>query len=128
MAKNPATLDDSAMSQETISRLILDQLKSIREDFREALKDVNDDIKGIKGDIGEIKDEIADRGGIRDRLTQLEVKTQEAIDCSITYPPPAPKKKKTAIKDHAPALGAGMGITGILYGIIELANAYLKTK
>lgn len=129
MSDIPATLDDSDMSQETISRLILDQLKSLREDMREALKDVNDDIKGIKEDIGEIKDEIADRGGIRDRLTKLEIKTQEAIDLTSAYPPPPESvKKKKPLKEHAPALGAGMGVTGLLYGLVELANAYLKTK
>lgn len=127
MVKNPAILDDSDMSsQETISRLILDQIKSLREDLREALRDVNDDIKSIKTDVNEIKDEIADNGGIRDRLTKLETKTQRAIDNGISIYPAQPKKKP--LKDHAPALGAGMGVTGLLYGLVELANAYLKTK
>lgn len=130
MVDRPANIDDSDMSsQETISRLILDQLKSFREDVREALRDVNEDIKSIREDVGDIKDEIGSRDGIRSRLTTLELRTQQAIECSTTlsYPPPVKKKPKT-IKDHAPALGAGAGLTTLLYGVVEIVNAYLKTK
>jgi len=98
--------------------------------MKEGFREVNEDIRNIREDVGEIKDEIASRDGIRSRLTALELKTQQAIE-SVTSGPassyPVSSKKK-GIKEHAPAVGAGMGVTGLLYGLIEVANAYLKTK
>jgi len=95
-----------------------------------------DQIKDLKSDMQKGFDKVEERltgnDGVLERLTTLEVQmTQVAKNSSLSsYPPPssAPVKRKKSIKDHAPALGAGAGATGLLYMLVELANNLLNTK
>jgi len=95
-----------------------------------------DQIKDLKSDMQKGFDKVEERltgnDGVLERLTTLEVQmNQVATNSSLSsYPPPSsvPVKRKKSIKDHAPALGAGAGSAGLLYAVIELAQAFLKTK
>jgi hypothetical protein len=135
--KDDATINDNDMSsQGNLGRFIQDQFQALREDVRDDINLIRDDVREVKGNVEKLSDGIDDintqlggREGIRERLTALEVQMGQALTNSSlsTYPPP-PVKRKKSIKDHAPALGAGAGATGLLYMLVELANTFLKTK
>lgn len=145
-----ANLDDAMSSNDTLGHFLQEQFTSLRKEVKGDINSVKDDLKedidlmrgdmkDVKADVREMSESIDDintqlggHNGIRERLTALEVQMGQALTNSSlsSYPPPssAPVKRKKSIKDHAPALGAGAGATGLLYMLVELANNLLNTK
>jgi hypothetical protein len=145
-----ANLPEDDMSNDSLGRFIQEQFSSFRKEMRseissvkedvkedvglmrDDLKDVKTDVRNMSESLDDINTQLGGHDGIRERLTALEVQMGQALTNKSlsTYPPPssAPVKRRNSIKDHAPALGAGAGSAGLLYAVIELAQAFLKTK
>lgn len=145
----PASIyDDMAAGDPSLAHLLLEQLQDFRKESRENLKEVKDDLRddidGIKSDVAEVKSDVGDvatkiedvqdqlsgKGGVNERLTKLEMqvtkshKTQPTSDSSS---PPA-AKKSVINKETAITAGAGVGVSGILYLVLEIVKSFMATK
>jgi 3-deoxy-D-manno-octulosonate 8-phosphate phosphatase KdsC-like HAD superfamily phosphatase len=115
---------------------VTDDIRDLKSDLKEDVKDLKDDVKNVKEDVESIKRDLGGQGGIRERVTAIEVKVQKAVvnttASPFSSPPPssqpAPKPRKPSIKDHGMALGAGAGGAGAIIAIVELIQTVLKSK
>lgn len=132
--------EDEMASDETLLQLIKeqlnsfkDQLKDFKDDVRSDISELKEDISDVKSDVESIKKDLGGQGGIRERVTAIEVKVQKAVTNTSShsvYPPPPsePKPRSKSIKEHGMALGASAGGAGAVVAIIELIQTFLKTK
>ncbi len=81
--------------------------------------------------VDEVINQLGGPDGVRERLTALEIRMEQVVDNTpaSSYPPPAKyRQKKSAIREHGPAAGAGVAITTVVYAIIELVSMIIKNK
>ncbi len=117
-----ATIDDVA--QGSIANEILRQLKEIDDKIDKVEDRCLDKVE-------EVIDQLGGKGGIRERLIALEIRVEQAVENTpgSSYPPPAKyRQKKSAIREHGPAAGAGVAITTVVYALIELVSMIIKNK
>ena len=115
---------------------VTDDIKDLKSDLKDDVRDLKEDVKNVKEDVESIKRDLGGQGGIRERLTTLEVKVQKAVTNTTTspfsaFPPPpssSPKPRQKTIKDHGIAIGTGVGGAGAIIAIVELIQTYLKSK
>ncbi len=113
---------------------VKDELDSFKEDSRDDMRDLKEDIKSVREDVESIKDDLGGQGGIRERVTAIEVKVQRAVTNTAaisSYPPgpgSSPKPRSKALKDTGMALGVGGIGAGTIVAIVEIIQTFLKSK
>jgi hypothetical protein len=134
---------EMASSDDTLFQLIKEQLSSFKEQLRDFKTDVRNDLEDLKGDVNAVKTDVESikrdlggQGGIRERVTAIEVKVQRAVTNTTASPfsvyPPAPvetpEPRSKALKQTGMALGVGGIGAGTIVALIEIAQTLLKTK
>jgi hypothetical protein len=115
---------------------VIDDIRDLKSDLKEDVKDLKDDVKNVRDDVESIKKDLGGQGGIRERVTAIEVKVQKAVTNTTTSPfsvyPPAPsespKPRSKVIKETGMALGAGGIGAGTIVAIVEIIQTFLKSK
>lgn len=110
---------------------ILDKIDRLGEKIGRVEERVSDKIDRIEERVTDKVDEIATQiggpDGVRERLTTLEVRFEQVIvehTPAHSYPSPV-KIKKSVMKEHGTAVGAGAGvaITSVVYAVVQLISS-----
>ncbi len=122
------------MAQGNIANEILRQINAVGDKIEDVENRLNDKIDRIEDRVFDKVDEITQQlggpDGVRERLTALEIRFEHAIENTpaTSYPPLGKIKKKSAIKEHGAAVGAGAGVMTLVYTIIEIVSAVIQHK
>lgn len=139
----PGTGGGEMASDDTLLQLIKEQLGSFREqlkdfknDVKTDLQDLKEDFRDIKEDVESIKKDLGGHGGIRERVTAIEIKVQKAVSNTTASPfsvyPPAPteepKPRQKTIKERGGEMAVTAGGAGAVVAIIELIQSFIQSK
>jgi hypothetical protein len=134
---------EMASSDDTLFQLIKEQLSSFKEQLKDFKNDMRTDLEDLKGDIHEVKSDVESikrdlggQGGIRERVTAIEVKVQKAVSNTTASPfsvyPPAPqeepKPRSKSIKERGGEMAVTAGGAGAVVAIIELIQSFIQNK